>query len=79
MLFLDEGVPAISTRCPRHHDAFVYSLDDLEQRPRQAGARAVAAEAWQLSMVKSRSGARAVPEKVMPTLVSLHERFDAAR
>ena len=83
MLFLDGGVPAnVDPDVHDIDDAFVYSLDDLEQVALQGRQKreAVAAEAWQIvdSEVEKWHAGRAVRE-VVPTLVSLRERFDAAR
>ena len=83
MLFLDGGVPAdVDPDVHDIDDAFVYSLDDLERVALQGRQEreAVATEAWQIvdSEVEKWHAGRAVREFV-PTLVSLRERFDAAR
>ena len=83
MLFLDGGVPAdVDPDVHDIDDAFVYKLDDLEQvalRGRQE-REVVATEAWRIvdAEVERWRADRAVRE-VVPTLVSLRERFDAAR
>ena len=64
MLFLDGGVPAnVDPDVHDIDDAFVYSLDDLEQVALQGrqDARPLRRKRGRLSIVKSRSGSRAAP------------------
>ncbi len=83
MLFLDGGVPAdVDPDVHDIDDAFVYTLDDLEQvalRGRQE-REVVATEAWRIvdTEVERWRAGRALRD-VVPTLVSLRERFDAMR
>ncbi|UCH75912.1 MAG: glutamyl-tRNA reductase [Rhodospirillales bacterium] len=83
VLVIDGGVPGdVEPTVHDLDDAFVYSLDDLEQvaRENRAGREAAAADAWHIVDAAVASWRRSRAERdAVPTLVALRDRFEAIR
>jgi len=83
VLVIDGGVPGdVEPTVDELDDAFVYTLDDLEQVARQgrAGREAAAEEAWRIVDGEVAAWRRARAERnAVPTLVALRSHFEAMR
>ena len=83
VLVIDGGVPGdVEPAVHELDDAFVYTLDDLEQVARQgrAGREAAAEEAWRIVEAEVAAWRRSRAERgAVPTLVALRGHFEAMR
>lgn len=83
VLILDAGVPAdVDPAVHDLDDAFVYSLDDLEQVAREgrANREAAAAQAWKIVDEEVGKWHRATAERdAVPTLLALRNSFEEIR
>lgn len=83
VLVIDGGVPGdVEPAVQSLDDAFVYTLDDLEQvaRENRAGREAAAAEGWRIVEQAVDGWRRSLAERdAVPTLVALRKRFEAIR
>lgn len=83
VLVIDGGVPCdVDPAVHELDDAFVYTLDDLEQVARQgrAGREAAAEEAWRIVDAEVAAWRRSRAERdAVPTVVALRSHFEAVR